>query len=77
MIESDLTLLACFGLHDPIRKEVPKVIFDLVTSSTNTRIISGDHIEAAKFAAYKIRLMVEGENDECCMSGQEFEDLCK
>lgn len=76
MIESNLTFLACFGLNDPIRKEVPKVIYDLVRSSTNTRIISGDHIECAKFAAYKIRLMVEGENDECCMSGDQFYEIC-
>jgi len=73
IIERDLTLVATIGLIDPLREGVIKSINDLYLAGTNTRILSGDHKEAALHAA-RILAIVEEEGEDGVMSGAELRE---
>jgi len=42
-IENELTMVASFGLSDPLREDIDQSIAKLSEGRTNVRIISGDH----------------------------------
>lgn len=53
IIESDLTLVAAFGLNDELRDGVKESIEKLERGRITTRMLSGDHIQTAIAAALK------------------------
>lgn len=74
IIESDLTVVASFGIHDELRQGVETSIAKLKAAGINTRMISGDNLETAIAAAKKAGILQEGEEKVPfrCMTGEEF-----
>ena len=50
-LEQNLTFLAAFGMNDDLRPNVDEVIFKLEQGEVHVRMISGDNLETAKYAA--------------------------
>lgn len=74
IIESDLTVVATFGIHDELRHGVEASIAKLKAAGINTRMISGDNLETAIACAKKAGILQEGEEKVPfrCMTGEEF-----
>jgi magnesium-transporting ATPase (P-type) len=74
IIESDLTVVATFGLVDELRHGIDTSIAKLRAAGINTRMISGDNLETAIYAAKKAGILQEGEERVPfrCMTGEEF-----
>jgi P-type Ca2+ transporter type 2C len=70
-LERDLTFLALFALHDPIRDKVHKSVLYAHRGQINVRLVSGDHIETAKAVAVQAGIMDNPEK-YTCMTGEEF-----
>lgn len=74
-LESNLTLVAAFGLEDPLRAETIRTVEEL-KGSTNVRILSGDHRETVVKVASELGI-IDGTNpEENVMSGIEFRQTC-
>lgn len=76
MLESGLTFAAAFGLNDNLRPGVAQVIGKLFEGQVNVRMISGDNIHTAIYAAQKAGILNENEekSDKVCMLGSDFRE---
>lgn len=74
IVERDLTFVAGFGIQDDLREGVAMAINKLKLAGINTRMVSGDNLETAIYAAKKAGILVEGEEkaEMRCMTGEEF-----
>lgn len=74
IIESDLVFLAGFGLQDNLRKGVIDSVKNLQKANITVRMVSGDNIETAKFAAKNANILspTEVDDEECFMTGEQF-----
>jgi len=87
-LESNLTYIATFALHDPIIKDVDKAVqliryghaSTLSDSSDNNqvniRMVTGDHIDTAKFVALQTGIINSDELhlEGCAMTGVQFRE---
>lgn len=72
-LESQLTYIATIGLSDPLRENIDAAIEELNNTSTNVRIVSGDHRAAVEAVAIRLGMKESfGPNDKDIMSGQEL-----
>lgn len=69
-----MTVVATFGIIDDLRDGIEMAIAKLKAAGINTRMISGDNLETAIFAAKKAGILQEGEEKVPfrCMTGKEF-----
>ena len=84
-LESDLIYVCTFGLNDPLRLNVEDAIQSIrygaqevgmnEPSQVNIRILTGDHIETAKFVAMKAGLINESDREVAgiAMTGEIFQ----
>jgi P-type Ca2+ transporter type 2C len=85
-IESDLTYVGTFALHDPIREDISISVqlikyghFETVgdgenNQQVNVRMMTGDHIETARYVALKTGIISpeEANEDGVVITGEEF-----
>lgn len=84
-LESDLIYVCTFGLNDPLRLNVEDAIQSIKFGTqdagkneppqVNIRILTGDHIETAKYVAIKTGLIMEKDRDVAglAMTGEIFQ----
>lgn len=72
IIENDLTLIATFGLEDPMREGISEALEQL-QQSTNVRIVSGDHMMAVQSAAIQMGLLSHLHETEFVRSSDQLE----
>jgi calcium-translocating P-type ATPase len=58
--EHDLTVLAIFGIRDPIRKEVPEAVHKCQVAGVMVRMVTGDSIKTAMKIAEEAGILTEG-----------------
>lgn len=71
-IESDLIYLCTFGLDDPLRESIHETVQSIkfgeggngTSSSVNVKMVTGDHIETAKFVAIAAGIITEADSKE-------------
>ena len=71
-IENDLTMVASFGLSDPLREDIVESILALSEGKTNVRIVSGDHKQSVLAVAYKLSFVEQISDDSCIMKSSEL-----
>ena len=72
-IENELTMVASFGLSDPLREDIDQSIAKLSEGRTNVRIISGDHKSSLMAVALQLRIVENITDDSSIMSSSELE----
>jgi magnesium-transporting ATPase (P-type) len=84
-IENDLCYLCTFGLQDPLRTSIDETN-QLIkygnthgdhsnkSSTVNIKMVTGDHIETAKWVGVQSGLITEedAKDDGICMTGEDF-----
>lgn len=68
LVESDLTLIASVGLDDPMREMIDDAFEKLNEGNTNVRVVSGDHKVSAMYAAIKMGMLDDLNQDEFVFS---------
>ncbi len=75
-LEKDLTLLAVFGIRDPLRAEIPHAIAQCKTAGITVRMVTGDNSATAISIAKKAGILPEGfimnEDSYVVMEGAKF-----
>jgi len=71
LVESDLTLIASVGLDDPMREMIDDAFEKLNEGNTNVRVISGDHKVSAMYAAIKMGMLDDLNQDEFVFSSDQ------
>lgn len=71
-IESELTMIASFGLNDPLREGIDEAIVALSDGKTNVRVVSGDHKASVMAVGYKLRFIEQINDDSCIMSSDDL-----
>lgn len=71
VLESGLTLVASYGLHDDMREGCIEAIKKLYEGVTNTRILSGDHRDTV-IAAARYFEIIEPTGEVGVISGEEL-----
>jgi len=67
------TWLAVTGMKDPVRPEVPDAVAAVQNAGVVVRMVTGDHIETAKFIARECGILTA--NHHVAMLGSEFRKL--
>jgi magnesium-transporting ATPase (P-type) len=73
VIESQLTLVATFGLEDPLREGVQEAYMKLFQANANVRILSGDHRDAAVAAAVSVGILQSLDQDEGVVNSEDLQ----
>lgn len=75
-LEKDLTLLAIFGIRDPLRQEIPSAIEKCKTAGITVRMVTGDNSQTAVSIAKKAGILPESyvlnEDSYVVMEGSKF-----
>lgn len=84
-LECELTYLGTFGLNDPIREDISESVNqikfgqktgndDPKKTQVNVKVLTGDHIETAKYVALQAGIVTESEINSpgVCMTGDDF-----
>merc|ERR1719336_3718113 len=67
------TWLTVCGIKDPVRPEVPGAVRRVQDAGVVVRMVTGDHIETAKFIARECGILTN--DNHVCMTGVEFRAL--
>lgn len=57
VLENELTLLAIFGIKDPLRPEIIESMEQCRTAGVNVRMVTGDNIDTARAIAYDANIL--------------------
>lgn len=85
VVESGLTLVAIFGLMDPLRPGVAEAVDVCHKAGVNVRMCTGDNIDTATaisieahiLTKHDLEAMKDNEGKQyICMTGQEFREAC-
>jgi magnesium-transporting ATPase (P-type) len=82
-IESDLVYLCTFGLEDPLRESIQDTVQLIkfgniagigASSTVNIKMVTGDHIETARYVAVQAGIISEldSKEDGVIMTGEDF-----
>jgi len=71
-LEKDLTLLAIFGLTDPVREDVPEALAICRAAGIEVKMVTGDHVRTATAVGERIGLLEPG---KAVLEGEAFERL--
>jgi len=69
----DFTWIAVTGIKDPVRPEVPDAVSAVQKAGVVVRMVTGDHIETAKFIARECGILTA--KHHIAMLGSEFRNL--
>jgi len=70
---ADMVWLACVGIADPVRAEVPDAVRTCQRAGIVVRMVTGDHLETAKHIAKQCGILTCKEH--VAMTGGEFREL--
>jgi Ca2+-transporting ATPase len=71
-LEKDMTLLAAFGIKDPLRKEVPEAVRKCQRAGITVRMLTGDSLLTAKNIAKECGILTR---DGTALEGPDFRKL--
>lgn len=75
-LESDLTMVAIFGLKDPLRPGVRDAVEKCHKAGINVRMVTGDNLVTAKAISVEAGILTQEEADSNieyqCMTGEDF-----
>ena len=71
-LSKQLTLLAIFGIEDPVREEVPMAIKQCQDAGISVRMVTGDNLATARAIAVKCGILKPENSDFLVLEGEEF-----
>jgi len=71
-LSKQLTLLAIFGIEDPVREEVPMAIKQCQEAGISVRMVTGDNLATARAIAVKCGILKPENSDFLVLEGEEF-----
>jgi len=71
-LSKQLTLLAIFGIEDPVREEVPLAIKQCQEAGISVRMVTGDNLATARAIAVKCGILKPENSDFLVLEGEEF-----
>jgi P-type E1-E2 ATPase len=78
LLTDDHTVIAIFGLIDPLRKEIVDSVKKCHRAGINIRMVTGDAIDTAKAIALEAGILTheQAQNKFSCMTGERFREYC-
>uniref|UniRef100_A0A6A7G4K6 Calcium-transporting ATPase n=1 Tax=Hirondellea gigas TaxID=1518452 RepID=A0A6A7G4K6_9CRUS len=70
----DYVCIGVSGIKDPVRKEVPQAVKRCQMAGIVVRMVTGDHLETAKFIAKDCGILT-GDDSEIAMTGTTFREM--
>lgn len=81
-IDKDLTMIAMFGIQDPLRDGIKDAVGRLASAGVTTVMVTGDNIETAKAIAHSAGILSDADKEMVeknpkigeliCMEGRDF-----
>jgi magnesium-transporting ATPase (P-type) len=76
LLDTDLTLIAIFGIKDPLRPEIKDAVKKCHQAHVNVRMVTGDNIDTAMAIAKECGILNSHDNEKLskfrCMTGADF-----